>query len=57
VSVTRDHETSRWLRRGSRHAIRPRGLEVFRALAARSGGRIARAVGRPLSDQVVLGRG
>ena len=55
-SVTRDDETSRRLRRGSRHAIRPRGLEVFRALAARSGWRIARAIGRPLSDQVVLER-
>jgi len=55
-SVTRDDETSRRLRRGSSHAIRPRGLEVFRALAARSGWRIARAVPRPLSDQVALVR-
>jgi hypothetical protein len=55
-SVTRDDETSRRLRQGSRHAIRPRGLEVFGALAARSGWRIARAIERPLSDQVVLER-
>ena len=55
-SVTRDDETSRRLRQGTRHALRPRGLEVFRALAARSGWRVARAIGRPLSDQVVLER-
>jgi hypothetical protein len=55
-SVTRDDETSRRVRRGTRHAIRPRGLEVFRALAARSGWRITRAIGRPLSDQIVLER-
>lgn len=55
-SVTRDDETSRRLRQGTRHAIRPRGLEVFRALAARGGWQIARAIGRPLSDQVVLER-
>lgn len=55
-SVTRDDETSRRLRRGSTHAIRPRGLELFRALAAQSGWQIARAVARPLSDQVVLAR-
>jgi hypothetical protein len=53
-SVTRDDDTSRRLRQGSGHAIRPRGLEIFRAMAARSGWRIARAIGRPLSDQVVL---
>ncbi len=55
-SVTRNDETSRRLRRGATHALRPRGLEVFGALAARSGWRIARALGRPLSDQVVLER-
>ena len=55
-SVTRNDETSRRLRRGATHAIRPRGLEVFSALAARSGWRIGRAIGRPLSDQVVLER-
>ncbi len=55
-SVTRDDEPSRRLRQGTLHAIRPRGLEVFRPLAARSGWRIARAIGRPLSDQVVLER-
>jgi hypothetical protein len=55
-SVTRDDETSRRVRRGTRHAVRPRGLEVFRPLAARSGWRIARSIGRPLSDQIVLER-
>jgi hypothetical protein len=55
-SVTRDDETSRRLRRGTTHALRPRGLEVFRALAARSGWQIARAIARPLSDQVALVR-
>lgn len=55
-SVTRADETARRLRRGARHAIRPRGLEVFRALAARHGWRVVRAIERPLSDQVVLKR-
>jgi hypothetical protein len=55
-SVTRADETAQRLRQGGRHAIRPRGLEVFRALAAKSGWRIARAIARPLSDQVALER-
>ena len=55
-SVTRDDATSRRLRQTSRHAMRPRGLVVFRALCARSGWRIARAIERPFSDQVALTR-
>ncbi len=55
-SVTRNDEVNRRLRALGSAATHPRGLEVFRALAARSGWRVARAVERPLSDQVVLER-
>lgn len=55
-SVTRDDEFNRRLRRSGGAATRPRGLEVFRALAGRSGWRVTRAVERLLSDQVVLER-
>ena len=55
-SVTRADQTARQLRAGGRHAVRPRGLELFRTLAAQSGWRITRAIERPLSDQVLLER-
>ncbi len=55
-SVTRDDEVTRRLRLGGGAATHPRGLEVFRALAARSGWRVVRAIERPLSDQVLLAR-
>ncbi len=55
-SVTRADETNRRLGRQGRFATRPRGLAVFRALAARSGWQVTRAIERPLSDQVVLER-
>jgi hypothetical protein len=52
--VTRADRPIQRLRETSQPATRPRGLEVFRALAARAGWRIARAIERPFSDQVVL---
>lgn len=53
-SVTRDDDTIRTLKLTSTAATRPRGLEVFSALAARAGWRVVRSVSRPLSDQVVI---
>ena len=53
-SVTRADRPIQRLRETSQPATRPRGLEIFRALAARAGWRIARAIERPFSDQVVL---
>ena len=55
-SVTRADEPVQRLRQTSRAATRPRGLPAFRALAARCGWRIARAIERPFSDHVVLSR-
>jgi hypothetical protein len=56
-SVTRNDETIRMLKLTSTAATRPRGLDVFSALVARAGWRVARSVSRPLSDQVVLESG
>jgi hypothetical protein len=53
-SVTRDDDTIRTLKLTSTAATRPRGLEVFSALAMQAGWRVLRSVPRPLSDQVVL---
>jgi hypothetical protein len=55
-SVTRADEPTQRLRQTSSPATRPRGLTSFRALAARCGWRIARAIERPFSDHVVLAR-
>jgi hypothetical protein len=55
-SVTRADEPVQRLRATSRAATRPRGLTAFRALAARCGWRVARAIERPFSDHVVLAR-
>jgi hypothetical protein len=55
-SVTRADAPMQRLRQTSRFALRPRGLAAFRALAARSGWRIARALERPFSDHVALTR-
>lgn len=53
-SVTRDDELIRTLKLTSTAATRPRGLEVFGALVARAGWKLAKSVSRSLSDQVVL---
>jgi hypothetical protein len=53
-SVTRANELIQRMRLMGRAAMRPRGLEVFRALLAKTGWKIARAMERPFSDQVVL---
>ena len=55
-SVTRADEPGQRLRETSRAATRPRGLTAFRALAARCGWRVTRAIERPFSDHVVLAR-
>lgn len=55
-SVTRADRPVQVLRRSSAAAIRPRGLTVFRALAAQAGWSVARAIERPFSDQVLLTR-
>jgi len=55
-SVTRADEPIQRLRATSRAATRPRGLTAFRALAARCGWRVTRAIERPFSDHVVLAR-
>jgi hypothetical protein len=54
--VTRADEPTQRLRATSRAATRPRGLTAFRALAARCGWRVTRALERPFSDHVVLAR-
>jgi hypothetical protein len=53
-SVTRADRPVQRLRETSQPATRPRGLEMFRALVARAGWRIERAIERPFSDQVVM---
>jgi len=53
-SVTRADRPIQRMRETSQPATRPRGLEVFRALVARAGWRVERAIERPFSDQVVL---
>lgn len=53
-SVTRADEPIQRIRQMGRAATRPRGLEVFRALIEKTGWKIARAIERPFSDQVVL---
>lgn len=53
-SVTRADDPVRRLHRDGGAAIRPRGLEVFRALVAPAGWRVQRAIERPFSDHVTL---
>jgi hypothetical protein len=53
-SVTRADEPAQRLRQMGRAATRPRGLELFRRLIAETGWKVARAIERPFSDQVVL---
>jgi hypothetical protein len=53
-SVTRADELSQQLRESSTAATRPRGLELFRSLVKNAGWKVAQAIERPLSDQVVL---
>ena len=55
-SVTRADAPIQRLRQTSRFALHPRGLAAFRALAARSGWRVARVLERPFSDHVALTR-
>jgi hypothetical protein len=55
-SVTRNDETMKTLKLTSTAATLPRGLDAFAALASRAGFRVAQAIERPLSDQVVLER-
>jgi len=53
-SVTRADEPMQRLRKMNTARIIPRGLELFGALAEKAGWKIARAIERPFSDQVVL---
>jgi hypothetical protein len=53
-SVTRDDEVVRTLKLTSTAATKPRGLAQFSRLVEAAGWSVARAVSRPLSDQVVL---
>jgi hypothetical protein len=53
-SVTRADEPVQRIRKMGRAATRPRGLDVFRALIEKTGWKIAQAIERPFSDQVVL---
>jgi hypothetical protein len=53
-SVTRADEPVQFLRKASTPKTRPRGLTVFAALANSAGWKVARAIERPFSDQVVL---
>jgi len=53
-SVTRADEITRRLYRTGGPAVRPRGIEIFRALAARGGWKVARLIERPFSDHVAL---
>ena len=53
-SVTRADEPMRSMQKNSTVRLQLRGLEVFGALAARAGWKIARAIERPVSDQVAL---
>jgi hypothetical protein len=55
-SVTRADAPTARMRQMSRAALHPRGLTAFRALAARNGWRIERAIERPFSDHVMLVR-
>ena len=55
-SVTRADRPIQRLRETSQPATRPRGFEVFRALVARAGWRVERAIERPFSDQIVMTR-
>lgn len=53
-SVTCNNDVIRTLKQTSTAATRPRGLEVFGALARQAGYRITKTIPRPLSDQVVV---
>jgi len=53
-SVTRADEPIQRMRQMGRAATRPRGLGVFRRLIAETGWKVARAIERPFSDQVLL---
>lgn len=53
-SVTRDDDVIRTLKLTSTAATKPRGLARFSRLVEGAGWSVARAVSRPLSDQVVL---
>jgi len=53
-SVTRNDELMATLKLTSTAATKPRGLATFSALAASAGWTVARAIARPLSDQVRL---
>jgi hypothetical protein len=53
-SVTRADEPVQFLRKASTTKTCPRGLTVFAELANNAGWRVARAIERPFSDQVVL---
>ena len=56
-TVTRADAPMQRLLEMRRTAIRPRGLEAFRALASRAGWRITKAIERPFSDHVILAKG
>jgi len=45
---------SRRLHETSGAAIRPRGMDVFRALVEKAGWKVTRVIERPFSDQFVL---
>ena len=53
-SVTRDDQIIQTLKLTSTAATQPRGLPLFTELVAKAGWQVARAVARPLSDQVLL---
>jgi hypothetical protein len=53
-SVTRADEPMRSMQKNSTVRLQLRGLDAFRALVDRAGWKIARAIERPVSDQVVL---
>jgi hypothetical protein len=53
-SVTRADRPVQILRLSSTAALRPRGLALFRPLAATAGWAVGRAIERPFSDQVLL---
>jgi hypothetical protein len=53
-SVTRADDPIKRLHLSGRPATRPRGLSLFRALVARAGWRVTKAIERPFSDHVML---